>query len=71
MAFDFSKLKGRIIEKYGSQSEFARAFGISENSLSLKMNNKSRFSADDIVKITDMLDIPQSDVGLYFFTTKV
>lgn len=71
MAFDFSKLKGRIVEKYGTQAEFAKAFGISENSLSLKMNNKTKFSADDIIKITDMLDIQQTDVGLYFFTPKV
>lgn len=71
MAFDFSKLKGRIVEKYGSQAEFAKAFGISENSLSLKMNNKSRFTSDDIIKIADMLDIPQIDVGSYFFTQKV
>lgn len=71
MAFDFSKLKGRIVEKYGTQAEFAKAFGISENSLSLKMNNKTKFSADDIIKIADMLDIQQTDVGLYFFTPKV
>ena len=40
MAFDYRKLKGRIIEKYGSQLNFADAYGISENTLSLKMRNK-------------------------------
>lgn len=71
MAFLYSKLRGRIIEKYGSQGSFAEAFGISENSLSLKMNNKSRFTSDDIVKMTEMLDISKNEVGEYFFTIEV
>lgn len=71
MAFSYSKLRGRIIEKYGSQGNFADAFGISENSLSLKMNNKSRFTSDDIIKMTEMLDISKDEVGEYFFTIEV
>lgn len=35
MAFDYSKLKGRIIEKYDSQSSFANAMEWSERTLSL------------------------------------
>lgn len=38
MAFDYSKLKGRIIEKYNSQSSFANAMEWSERTLSLKLN---------------------------------
>lgn len=71
VAFDYSRLKGRIVEKYGTQSNFVKAFGISENSFSLKMNNKSRFNSDDIIKMTEMLDIEKEDVGTYFFTPKV
>ena len=71
MAFDYSKLRGRIVEKYGSQTVFAKEFGISENSFSLKINNKSKFSSDDIVKAVELLDIPKSEVGIYFFTPKV
>lgn len=48
MRFDYSKLKGRIVEKYGSQKNFAKAFGISENSMSLKMSNKTFFSPEDM-----------------------
>ncbi len=70
MAFDHAKLRGRIIEKYGTQAEFAKAFGISENSFSMKMNNKSRFGSDDIIKMTAMLDIKKEDIGSYFFTLK-
>lgn len=68
MAFDYSRLKGRIIEKYGSQSEFVKHFGVSGNTFSLKMNNKVRFTSDDIMKITELLDIPENMIGAYFFT---
>ena len=30
MAFDFRKLNGRIVEKYGTQYNFAKALGLSE-----------------------------------------
>lgn len=71
MAFNYQKLRGRMVEKYGSQTEFAKAFGVSENTMSQKMNNKTRFTSDDIIKITDMLEIDQNDVGEYFFTLRV
>lgn len=71
MAFDYSKLKGKMIEMYGSQAAFAGAFGVSENTFSKKMNNKVRFTSDDIIKISSMLKIPKDEVGAYFFTTKV
>lgn len=71
MAFDYARLKGRIIEKYGTQTKFVKVFGISENSFSLKMNNKSRFTSDDIIKMTKLLEIKKEDVGEYFFTPKV
>ena len=62
MAFDYSKLRGRIVEKYGNQAKFAAALGVSENTFSLKMNNKVRFTTDDI---------EADDIGGYFFTLKV
>lgn len=71
MTFDYSKLRGKIVEKYGSQTEFAKSFGTSENTFSLKMNNKVRFTSDDIVKISQMLEIPEGKIGLYFFNQKV
>lgn len=71
VAFDYSKLKGRIIEKYGSQSAFVSEYGVSENTFSKKMNNKVRFTSDDIIKISKMLEIKKEDVGAYFFTLKV
>lgn len=71
MEFDYSKLKGKIIEKYGTQAEFAKEFGVSKNSFSMKMNNKISFSTNDILKITNMLNIDKDDISSYFFTQKV
>lgn len=71
MAFDFKKLRARMIEKYGSQTEFAKAYGVSENTMSRKMQNKVPFSSDDVIKISEMLGISKDDVGSYFFTEKV
>lgn len=67
MAFDYSKLKGKIVEKYGNQTNFVKEFGVSENTFSRKMNNKVRFTPDDIIKISYMLDISKDEIGEYFF----
>lgn len=71
MSFDFSELKGKIIAKYKSQSNFSKRLGVSEITLSKKMNNKTHFSSDDIAKICDLLSISQEEIGIYFFTPKV
>lgn len=71
MIFDYRKLRGKIVEIYGSQTAFVKEFGVSENTFSMKVNNKVRFSANDIIKICRMLDIPKNEIGEYFFTPKV
>lgn len=65
--YRYDKLRGRIVEKYGSQKEFANAFGISENAFSLKMNCKTEFSQSDMDKIATLLDISLDEYGKYFF----
>lgn len=68
MAYDYSKLRGRIVEKYGTQSRFAKALRMSERSLSLKLNNQRYFTQEEISLATDLLDIPKIEMQLYFFT---
>ena len=63
----YGKLKGRIIEKFGSQEQFANHLSVSNQTMSRKMNGKSSFSQADIVKWCDALDIDLADAGLYFF----
>lgn len=71
--FDFSKLRGRIKEKLKYEAIFADKIGISQASLSSKFNNKSDFTATQIIKSSeeDVLDIPQNEIGEYFFTKKL
>lgn len=67
MSFSYNKLRGRIVEKYGSQAKFAEALGLSQNSLSKKMSCKTGFSQEDIIKWSNLLDIDKNDIYLYFF----
>jgi hypothetical protein len=69
MAFDYSKLRGRIVEKFGSISAFAEAYGITSVSMSMKLNGKIAFSQDDIMKMStpEFLDIQPKEIHEYFF----
>lgn len=65
--YEYRKLIGRIVEKYGTRKEFAKALGISENSMSLKLNGKTGFSREDMVRWGELLDIDVNEFGAYFF----
>lgn len=55
MAYDYSKLLGRITEKFGTQARFSGAMGMSERSLSLKLNSKVPFKQPEISKACSLL----------------
>ena len=63
----YSKLKGRIVEKFGTQSAFAAAMGWREALLSAKLNNKSQWSFNEVMKACGLLCIPLDEAHLYFF----
>lgn len=69
--FNFSKLRGRIVEKFGKQEDFAKAVGISYVSLSKRLNNHLEFSAREILRMSNILEINLEDIPLYFFAAKV
>ena len=71
MAFDYSKLRGRIVEKYGSQISFAKAMGISERTLSLKMSGKRTWKQPEICLAINLLGLSEDDIKCYFFTLEV
>ena len=71
MSFDYSKLAGRIKEKFGTQSKFALAMGLSERSLSLKINNGVSWKQTEILKASELLEIKKEQVYVYFFIEKV
>lgn len=69
--FDYSKLRGRIVEKYGTQGKFAEANDMSDRSISLKLNNGIGLSQEEIIDWCKKLDICISDIPAYFFKEKV
>ena len=71
MAYNYSKLLGRIIEKYKTQARFAEVFELSERSLSLKLTNKVGWKQQEITRASELLDIADSEIHDYFFTLEV
>jgi hypothetical protein len=67
MAYDYSKLKGKIKEVYGTQAAFAEAMDMAQTSLSFKLNNTSEWSQDEMERAMDLLRIPRTSVRTYFF----
>lgn len=65
---DYQKLRGRIRAQYITQAEFAQAMGISVCTLSQKLNGISEWSAREIRKACELLEIPPEEIHAYFFT---
>jgi hypothetical protein len=63
----YSKLKGRIVEKFGTQAAFAAALGWRNALLSAKLNGKSQWSFTEVMKACELLEIPLNEAHLYFF----
>ena len=71
MAYDYSKLSGKIKEKFNTQGGFAKALGVSENNLSLKLKGETTWKAEQISQALDLLGIEREELHIYFFTPEV
>lgn len=69
--YDTSKLRGRIVEKYGSLGKFAEVVGCSFSFLSQYINGKKKLDQPRIDKWANALDIESADIYNYFFVRKV
>ena len=67
MVYDYSKLNGKIIEKFGTRESFAKASGITAKSIYDKLNNKTIWKQPEISKAMELLSISGEDIELYFF----
>lgn len=61
----YPKVRAKIIEKYGSQKEFAAAIGKTEQTITAKLNGNSEFTQSDITMWATLLGI--EDIDGYFF----
>lgn len=71
MCYDYSKLSGRIKEKFGTQGRFAEAIRLSEHSVSAKLRGNAAWKQKEIIDVCKALDICLDDIPSYFFAVKV
>ena len=71
MPYDYSKLSGIIVEKFGTRGAFADKIGMSERTLSLKMNGKVEWKQNEIYSACQLLGISDDQITDYFFAIKV
>lgn len=64
---DYSRLRGRIRTYYTTQAAFAKALGISVCTLSQRLNGVSEWTAKEIRKACELLEIPPEEIPAYFF----
>lgn len=69
--YDYSKLRGRIKEKLGTEREFASRIGRTANYVSKVFQNGTYLAQNDISTGAEVLDIPVCEIGVYFFTQEV
>lgn len=67
MAKTYPKLRGKIVEVYGNQRAFAKRLGVTEQTVTAKLNGRFDFSQKDILDWSNLLGIETKDVGDYFF----
>lgn len=65
--YDYSKLRGLIREKCGTQSNFAKAIGISGTSLSQRLNNSVPFTQTEIMIACKLFGCTISEADEIFF----
>jgi transcriptional regulator with XRE-family HTH domain len=68
---NYAKLRGRIREVFGTQGAFAAAIGMSQVSVSHRLNGKLEWKSSEIAKACQALGIPLSESAAYFFTKEV
>lgn len=68
--YDYSELKARITEKYGSMTKFASAMGCTKGAMSQKLTNRVEWSQGDILKAAELLEIPTDKIVSFFMVLK-
>lgn len=69
--FDYRKLRGKMVEKYGSVAAFCNAIGKNRSALYERLNKGASMNQKDILTIANALDIEDYRYAEYFFTTEV
>lgn len=68
--YDYAKLRGRIVEKFGSVRSFAEKINVANSTICAKLKGKKTITKADVITWSHYLDIEIDDIGVYFFTPK-
>lgn len=66
--FDYSKLRGKIREKFGTQEKFANCIEMSDQLVSGRLNNQSSWKQSEILRACNALGIPKQNIPDFFYT---
>ena len=69
--YDYSKLNGKIVEKYKTKGNFAAALGMTPQSLSRKFHGTSPWTQPEMVKAMELLGEPIENIRVIFFAPQV
>lgn len=69
--FSSSKLRGRIVEVCGTQTDFAKRMGLSTHTTSMKVSGKTDWRREEIIRAAAILNIPDDEIYPYFFAKEV
>lgn len=65
--FNTSKLRGRIIEKFGTITEFSNHVRRGRQFVVNVLGNKAQLNHEDMDEWIRLLDIPAYEIDTYFF----
>ena len=68
---DYSALRGKIYEVFGSVKRFAEAMELSYVTILKKLAGANFWTQGEILKAADLLGIKRKDIIKYFFTPNV
>lgn len=68
--FDFSGLRGRIIERYRTLTAFAKAMDMLPSTLSMKLRSVNPWKDYEIHAACELLGISPEEIHVYFFAPK-
>lgn len=71
MSYNYDKLRGKIVEIFGTLGKFSQAMGWSERTNSLKITGRVEWRQSEIVKASNLLGITPDQIEVYFFDIEV
>lgn len=71
MAFETSKLRGKIVEKFGTIDAFSQRTSLTRASISAYLNGQKVLNQKDIEEWRGLLEIQVDEIPDYFFKEKV